>query len=111
MCSPNQGHPRDLFQSVENTIDAIVRIRFTVGSEMSLEFARLDVSKLGDTHAIVMRKELCGAAPPGSDVRRSGRKRKVGECVVTGCPWGVSRQRDEVRAMVAFGTIACGSLP
>ena len=38
-------------------------------------------------------------ALPGSDVRRSGRKRKVGECVVTECPWGVSRQRDEVRAM------------
>jgi hypothetical protein len=87
-----------------------VRIQLTVGSEMSLKFARLDMSKLGDTHAIVMRKELCGDALPGSDVRRSGRKRKVGECVVTGCPWGVSRQRDEVRATVASGMIACGSL-
>jgi hypothetical protein len=35
-----------------------VRIQLTVGSEMSLEFARLDMSKLGDTHAIVMREEL-----------------------------------------------------
>jgi len=75
---------------------------------MSLEFARLDMSKLGDTHGIVMREESCGAALPGSDVRLSGRKRKVGECVVTKCQWGVSRQRDEVRAM-ASGTIACGS--
>jgi hypothetical protein len=68
-----------------------VRIQLTVGSEMSVEFARLDMSKLGDTHAIVMRKELCGAAPPRSNVRRSGRKRTVGECVVTGCLWGVLR--------------------
>ena len=61
-----------------------VRIQLTVGSEMSLEFARLDMSKLSDTHAIVMRKEL--GALPGSDVRRSGKKRKWGECVVTECP-------------------------
>ena len=39
-----------------------VRIQLTVGSEMSLEFARLDMSKLSDTHAIVMRKELGGRA-------------------------------------------------
>jgi hypothetical protein len=87
-----------------------VRIQLTVGNEMSLQFARLDMSKLSDTHAIVMRKELCGAALPGSNARRSGRKRKVGECIVTRCPWAVSRQRDEGRAMVASGTIDCGSL-
>jgi len=51
-----------------------VRIQLTVGSEMSLEFARLDMSKLGDTHAIVMRKELgeppCPEATCGALVER-----------------------------------------
>ena len=61
-----------------------VRIQLTVDSEMSLEFARLDMSKPCDSHAIVMRKELRGAALPGADVPCSGQKEKLGECGVTG---------------------------
>ncbi len=109
MRSPNQRHPRDLFQSVENTIDAISSNTTHGGSEMSLEFARFDMSKLGDTRNC-HEKGIVRAAMPGSTCRPLGRKRKVGECVVTGCPSRVSRQRDEVRAMVASGTIARGSL-
>ncbi len=61
-----------------------VRIQLTVDSEMSLEFARLDMSKPCDSHAFVMRKELRGAALPGADVPCSGQKEKLGECGVTG---------------------------
>ncbi len=86
-----------------------VRIQLTVGSEMSLEFARLDMSKLGDTHAIVMRKELRGAALPGSDVPRLGRKRKVGECVLPDAR-GVSRVNATSQGDVASGTTAHASL-
>jgi hypothetical protein len=66
-----------------------VRIQLTVDSEMSLEFARLDMSKPCDSHAIVMRKELRGAALPGADVPCSGQKEEAGRvrCYLTprGC--------------------------
>ena len=39
-----------------------VRIQLTVNREMSREFVRLDMSKPCDSHAIIMRKELRGAA-------------------------------------------------
>ena len=55
-----------------------VRIQLTVDSEMSLEFARLDMSKPCDSHAFVMRKELRGAALPGADVPCSGQKEEAG---------------------------------
>jgi hypothetical protein len=62
-----------------------------------------------DSHAIVVRKELRGAALPGADLPWSGQKRKLGECGVTGRQ-GVSRECDEVKAMVATGMIARASL-
>ena len=53
---------------------------------MSLEFARLDMSKPCDSHAIVMRKELRGPRCPEPRCRALARKRKLGECGVTGRP-------------------------
>jgi len=87
-----------------------VRTQLTVGSEMSLEFARLDMSKLCDTRNCHEKGIVRGRAARKRRAALWVVKRKVGECVVTGCPWGVSRQRDEVRTMVASGTIARGSL-
>jgi len=75
-----------------------VRIQLTVGSEMSLDFARFDVSKLCDTHAIVMRKELCGAALPGRDVPRSGWKEEGGSALLPaalGCLASTRRSQDD----------------
>jgi hypothetical protein len=53
-----------------------------------------------------MRKELRGAALPGVDVPCSGQKEEAGRVRCYGAHGGVSRQCDEVKAMVASGTIA-----
>jgi hypothetical protein len=68
-----------------------VRIQLTVDVEMSLEFARLDMSKPCDSHAIVMRKELRGAALPGADVPCSGQKEEAGRVRCCWTPGGVFR--------------------
>ena len=60
------------------------RAQPTVDSDVSLELDRFDTSKLCDSHAIVMRKELRGAALPDQKCRALGRKRKLGDCDVTG---------------------------
>jgi hypothetical protein len=60
-----------------------VRIQTAVDSEMSLDFVRLDMSKPCDSHSIVMRKELRGAALPVADALRSARRKKLRECGVT----------------------------
>jgi hypothetical protein len=75
---------------------------------VSLEFTRLDMSKPCDSHAIVMRKRMREAALPERTWRTLARKRKQGECGVTGRQ-GFLGQRDEVKAMAA-GMIVRASL-
>jgi hypothetical protein len=87
-----------------------VRIQLTVDSEMSLEFARLDMSKPSDSHGqLSWRKELRGAALPGADVPCSGQKKEAGRVRCYRAPGG-ARQCDEVKAMAASGTITRASL-
>jgi len=86
------------------------RAQPAVDSEVSLEFARCDTSKPCDSHAIVMREKLGEAALPGTDLACSGQSEKARASAVL-ADWGwVSRQRDEVKAMGASGTIARASL-
>src|SRR5580704_17147125 len=62
-----------------------VRIQLTVDSEMSLEFARLDMSKLvtvtGNCHG---ERNCAEPRCPEPTCRALARKRKLGECGVTG---------------------------
>jgi hypothetical protein len=81
-----------------------------VNSEVSLEFARFDTSKPCDSHAIVMRERIGRGRAAGTDGACSGQSEKARASAVL-ADWGwVSRQRDEVKAMGASGTIARASL-
>jgi hypothetical protein len=83
---------------------------------MSPEFARLDTSKPGDSHAIVMRKRkrkrkrMARGRAAGTDVPCSGQKANAGQVRCYRTPRDVSRQCDEVKAMAASGMIARASL-
>ena len=81
-----------------------------MGSEVSLEFARLDTSKPCDSHAIVMREEMARDRAAGTDQAYSGQNEKARASAVLADAGGALRQRDEVKAMRASGTIARASL-
>ena len=87
-----------------------VRIQLTVDSEMSLEFARLDMSKPSDSHGQLSGERNC-AEPrcPEPTCRALARKKEAGRVRWYRAPGG-ARQCDEVKAMAASGTITRASL-
>ena len=77
---------------------------------MSVQLARLDMSKPCESHAIVMRKSNDETPLPERTWRAPARKRKARASAVLPDAGDVLRQRDEVKAMRASGTIARTSL-